>query len=113
MSKMRILGSQFSDTDLKVDVCSHLTPILGLLEARGNSYDRSKALYRDKYSEYQKEVSKPIDFDLIEESFEIPNFIVLDRRRKSVLCQTCWCAIVEKTSEPVAINYSKPRHGQT
>ncbi len=96
MPKLRIGGSQFAETDLQYDVCSHLLAILQLLELHGNSCERSIPLYRDKYSEHQRAVNKPIDFDLIEETFEIPSFISLNRERRTVLCQTCWCAIVEK-----------------
>ena len=96
MDKVRIVGSQFSDTDLTFDVCSHLRPILQVLEEHGNKYDYSAPLYRDKYSEAKRVMERSIDFDLIEDTFLIPHFISLSRRNGAVLCQMCWCSLVEK-----------------
>ena len=96
MGKKAIAGSEFSDTDLEYGVCSHLQPILDVLEKHGNTYDHFAPLYRDKYSESKKAVNKAIDFDLIERTFEIPRYMTLGRTDRIVLCQTCWCSIVEK-----------------
>jgi len=79
------------------DVCSHLRPILQVLEDRGNKYDHSKALYRDKYSEAKRLMDRRIDFDLIEDTFIIPHFVSLSRTSGVIVCQMCWCSIVEKT----------------
>ena len=40
-------------------------------------------------------VSEAIEFDLIERTFEIPAFIELNRKLRSVVCRRCWCAICE------------------
>jgi hypothetical protein len=96
MDKVRIIGSQFSDTDLTFDVCSHLRPILQVLEEHGNKYDHSESLYRDKYSEAKRVMECPLDFDLIEGTFMIPHFISSSRANGAILCQMCWCSIVEK-----------------
>ena len=101
MSKLKIGGSTFSDTNLETDVCSHLRPILALLVSQGNSYDPSEPLQRDKSSASRRLVNGPLDFQLIEDSFEIPKFIVLAREHGTILCQTCWCAIVERKFEPI------------
>jgi hypothetical protein len=97
MDKERIPGSQFSDTELTLDVCSHLRPILRVLEEHGNKYDPSEPLYRDKYSEAKRVMDYPLNFDLIENTFAIPDFISLSRAKRTILCQVCWCSIVEKT----------------
>jgi hypothetical protein len=95
-NKVRIVGSEFSDVDLTFDVCSHLRPILQVLEDHGNKYDHSKPLYRDKYSEAKRVMDRPIDFDLIENTFIVPHFVLLSRPKAVILCQMCWCSIVEK-----------------
>jgi hypothetical protein len=95
MEKLSIVGSEFSDTDLEFQVCSHLLPILELLEASGNKYNHSDPLSRDKYSESKRVVEGPIDFHLISETFEIPPFLSLSPTKSTVFCQRCWCSIVE------------------
>ncbi len=96
MDKREITGSEFSDTNLEYQVCSHLRPILDLLASHGNSYDPSAPLYTDKGGGHTGSVtSHPIDFELIERTFEIPSFIELNRRLRSVVCRRCWCAIAE------------------
>ena len=97
MGKLLIAGSEFSDTDLAFRVCSHLEPILEVLESSGNSYNHYDPLYRDKYSESKLILDRPINFDLIEQTFVIPPFIVLSRSKALVFCKRCWCSIVEKT----------------
>lgn len=70
MDKREIQGSEFSDTKLEYQVCSHLRPILDLLVKHGNSYDRSAPLYTDKGGGHTLVVLRPIDFALIEGTFK-------------------------------------------
>ena len=96
MTKIKIQGSQYSDADLKRSVCSHLKQILDLLVRNGNSFDESKPLISDpRGGGATLCVVKPINFDLIQQTFEIPAHIELNRNEKAVICRRCWCDISE------------------
>jgi hypothetical protein len=75
--KVQIKGSEYSDTDLKYSVCSHLQPILQLLQQHGNTFNATQPL-DERWGGATRLVSKPIDFELIESEFEIPSFIELN-----------------------------------
>ena len=90
--KRKIVGSEFADPDPESSVCSHLQPILDLLAESGNSFDRSAPMNRSRGGATRL-VTKPIDFTLIEATFEVPAFIELDRPREAVICRRCWCDI--------------------
>lgn len=96
MSKIKIKGSEFSDTDLKFSVCSHLLPILDYLVKNGNSWDKGNELFTDKGGTRTLFVHKTIDYSKIEKIFEIPPFIEVNREYKSIICRRCWCDISER-----------------
>lgn len=93
--KLQIGGSEYSDVNLEHNVCSHLQPILDLLQARGNVINRSDPLDKSRGGA-TRFISTPIPFDLIESYFEIPEFIELNRRERAIICRRCWCDIAEK-----------------
>lgn len=95
MSKITIQGSKYSDTELSSSVCSHLEPILDLLEKNGSRYDHATPMETDKGGGSTRRIKGVINFDLIENVFDIPKFIKLNRKEKSVFCARCWCDIVE------------------
>lgn len=96
MIKRSIEGSEFADTNLDYSVCSHLQPILELLSQHGNRFDNSGPLDKSRGGSTRL-VSQPIDFELVEESFEIPKFIELNRPARTVICRKCWCDIAEQS----------------
>jgi hypothetical protein len=73
-------------------VYSHLEPIVDFLLATGNSLARE---YRwgESRSGFHCLLSQPIDLDKIQASFELPEFIYLNRETGSVECQTTWASI--------------------
>lgn len=91
--KMKIEGSAFSDTDLKNKVCSHLQPILDALIENGNSFDQASPMQTDKGGGWTRIMSRPIDFHLVEEKFDIPKFIELHKNTGTIFCSRCWCDI--------------------
>ena len=95
MSKITIQGSKYSDTDLSSSVCSHLEPILDFLEKNGSQYDHVTPMETDKGGGATRRVKGSINFDLIENVFDIPEFIKLNRKEKALFCTRCWCDIVE------------------
>lgn len=98
MSRIRIQGSEFVDSDLEFSVCSHLQPILEFLETNGNSYDHSAPMYADKGNGPTRFIKGAINFDLLESTFEFPAFIKINPKEKVVFCNRCWCNIVEGRS---------------
>ncbi|HXT00501.1 MAG TPA: hypothetical protein VN915_07480 [Elusimicrobiota bacterium] len=98
MTKIQIKGSEFVDPNLEFSVCSHLQPILEFLEKHGISYDHAVRLYLDKGAGAIRYVKGAIDFDLLESTFEIPAFLDVFRKNKTVFCRRCWCSIVEGRS---------------
>ncbi len=94
MEKRQIQGSQYADTNLEYSVCSHLQEILDLLVEHGNSFDHSLPLERLRGGS-TRFVAKPINFDLIERTFELPKFIELNKGQHCVICRRCWCDIAE------------------
>lgn len=93
MGKQLIKGSDFADTNLDSQVCSHLRPILDVLLSAGNSYDQSTQLQTDKGGGHTLNVSLPIDFPLINRTFQIPTFIDVSVKNHAIVCRRCWCAI--------------------
>jgi hypothetical protein len=97
VSKIKIVGSQFSDTELTTDVCSHLRPILEFLEKRGNSYAHGTSMKTSRDGGATRLVSGTIDFDAIEAAFELPYDLELARQYRAIICRRCWCDIVEES----------------
>lgn len=94
--KIKISGSEYSDTNLEGSVCSHLEPILNKLEEHGAKWDKSQKLKTDKGGAYTLKLKTPIDFNLIEDTFEIPHFIEISKEFNSIICRRCWCDIEGK-----------------
>lgn len=94
--KIQISGSEFSDTDLKHDVCSHLRQILKVLEENGATWDKTKPLTTDKGGARSLKLKGKINFKLISDTFELPSFIELSPEYKSIICRRCWCDIEGK-----------------
>lgn len=94
--KIRINGSESADTDLEYNVCSHLREILGVLEMEGISWDKAKPLATDKDGGHSLKLNGKINFQLISERFEVPGYIELLPKYKSVICRRCWCDIEGK-----------------
>lgn len=73
-------------------VYSHLEPIVDLLLRSGNRLARD---YRwgENRTGYFCFLQYPIDFELIESSFELPEFIRLDRENDAIECDQTWASI--------------------
>lgn len=93
MTKIKITGSEYSDTDLEKKVCSHLLPILEFLEAEGATWDKNAKLYTDKGGAHTLKINMKINFNKVAENFEIPSFIELSEEYHSIICRKCWCDI--------------------
>ena len=99
MSRLQIRGSESADVNLEHEVCSHLLPIRILLQQDGDTFDPNKLLTKDKDGLSTRFVSNPIDFSLIESSFVMPSFIVVDKKEKVIFCRRCWCEIRQAPSK--------------
>jgi hypothetical protein len=73
-------------------VYSHLEPIVDLLLQHGNELARP---YRwgENRSGFFCFLAKPIDFDLIESTFVLPEIVRLARYEGSVECDVTWATI--------------------
>jgi hypothetical protein len=73
-------------------VYTHLEPIVDLLLQNGNELARS---YRwgENRSAFFCFLAKPIDFDLIESKFTLPESVRLARCERSVECDVTWATI--------------------
>jgi hypothetical protein len=73
-------------------VYTHLEPIVDLLLQHGNSLARP---YRwgENRSGFFCFLAKPIDFDLIESTFVLPETVRLARSEGSVECDVTWAII--------------------
>lgn len=94
--KTEIGGSEFADTDLQYNVCSHLTEILDVLKADGATWDKTKPLATDKGGAHSLKLNEKINFRLISKIFEIPSYVELSPEYKSIICRRCWCDIEGK-----------------
>lgn len=94
--KIQINGSEFADTDLKYNVCSHLKKILELLEKNGATWDKNQPLCTDKGGAHSLKLKGKINFKLVHDTFEIPSFIEIAPEYKSIICRRCWCDIEGK-----------------
>ena len=77
-------------------VCSHLAPIVALLENNGCKFDWVTGVIPDKAAGNILLADTEIDLELIENSFNIPSYINIDASRNLVFCNKCWCAIEKK-----------------
>lgn len=97
--KVKIIESPFKPAT-KTEVCSHLQPILRKLEEHGNQRDAVNNIISDRSDGNIMLVEKDIDFELINSTFEVPNYIIL-RKTRGIMCSKCWCAIEKKNKDRI------------
>jgi len=73
-------------------VYNHLVPIVNLLLNNGNESSHDY-LWGEDRTGYFVHFKRPIDFGLIEASFEIPEFIRLDKSLDTIECDKSWVTI--------------------
>ena len=76
-------------------VYSHLEPIVDLLLSNGNSLAKDYRWGENRTGFYCF-LQAPLDFDLIEKSFAIPESIRLDRENDVIECDHTWASIKGK-----------------
>lgn len=72
----------------------HLTPIIALLMAHGNEpADKTRS---DRWGFYltqggwQCDLARPIDFGLVDRSFQLPPSITLNPKNGTIFCKRTW-----------------------
>lgn len=70
----------------------HLEPLVDVLLAAGNEIAGPSKFYLDRDG-WRADLRQPIDFQLIEERFDLPPSILLAKVRDSILCQNTWVEI--------------------
>jgi hypothetical protein len=93
--KIEIIESPYKPAT-KQSVCSHLAPIVQLMEKHGAKLDWTTGLIPDKAAGNILLSETEIDFKLIEEKVNIPDYINIDPNRKIIFCKKCWCGIEKK-----------------
>ncbi len=73
-------------------VYSHLDHIVDRLLRNGNRLTRDHKWGENRTGFYCF-LQDPLDFDLIENSFELPEFIRLNRQEDSIECDRTWASI--------------------
>jgi len=73
-------------------VYSHLEPVVDILLENGNKLARDYKWGENRTGFYCL-LQKPIDFDLIERTFEIPSYVRLDRQSSVIECDLSWVTI--------------------
>ncbi len=106
--KIDIIESPFKPATRKA-TCSHLAPITDLLEKHGAVFDWNTGLIPDKSAGNILLSESDIDFDLIINNVNIPNYINLDSSRELIFCNKCWCAIEKKVPEKVYNSSIQPK----
>ncbi|MEW4366633.1 hypothetical protein [Aliikangiella maris] len=95
-NKIKIIGSEFFDTNLEYRVCSHLTPILDYLTKDLPDFDKNQKLISDRGCALTLKINFTIDLEELKQIFELPQFIVLSKECNAVVCRKCWCDIEGK-----------------
>jgi hypothetical protein len=70
----------------------HLQPLVTLLISAGNVLAREYE-WGENRTGYCCLLRRPIDFDLIEAEFDIPDFIRLERGAGAIECDKTWASI--------------------
>ena len=70
----------------------HLEPIVDFLLKNGNRLARNYKWGENRTGFYCL-LQKPLDFDLVENSFEIPDFVKFDRQSNTIECHKTWATI--------------------
>jgi len=100
----------------KKTVCSHLAPIVDLLEKHGTVFDWVTGLIPDKTVGNILLSESNIDFALITDNINVPSYINLDSSRELIFCNKCWCGVKKKCPEKLTtlrFNQSRETHGVT
>ncbi len=73
-------------------IYQHLDPIVDLLIEHGNKLSE---LYRwgENRTGFFCNLLYPIDFDLIERAFDIPDYLILSRTTDTIECNKSWASI--------------------
>lgn len=93
--KIEIIESPFRPATKK-SVCSHLAPIVDLLEKNGHIFDWNTGVIPDKAAGNILLAESSIDFNLIDRMVNVPEYINVDRSRDLIFCKKCWCAVEKK-----------------
>ena len=107
--KINIVESPYKPAT-KNTVCSHLSPIVDLVEKNGGKFDWSTGVIPDKAAGNILLSESDINFALIEQSFNIPEYINIDRSRELIFCNKCWCAIEKKKTGKVYNSSVQPKY---
>lgn len=70
----------------------HLEPIVDLLLANGNELSR-EFRWGENRTGFYCFFKRPLDFDLIEKTFDIPSFVRFDREGDAIECDRTWATI--------------------
>lgn len=106
--KINIVESPFKPATRR-SVCSHLTPIVDFLENDGHKFDWDTGVIPDKAAGNILVAETDIDFKSIEDQFNVPDYLNLDRSRGVIFCNKCWCAIEEKVLGKVYNSSVQPK----
>lgn len=106
--KLNIVESPFLPATRQA-VCSHLTPIVNILEDHGCLFDWSTGVIPDKAAGNILLSEMDIDFDIIEQLIDIPAYININRSRHLIFCKKCWCAIERKRAGKVYNSSIQPK----
>lgn len=106
--KIEIVESPFEPAT-RLSVCSHLVPIVNFLEKCGAEFDWAAGVIPDKAVGNILLSEDDIDFVLIEDNFNIPDYLFLDRFRNMIFCKKCWCVVEKKSPGKVYNSSIQPR----
>lgn len=107
--KKNIIESPFLPA-AKKKVCSHLKDIVCELEQNGTVFDWRTGIISDKSDGNILLSETDIDFDLVNDTFNIPNYINMDKSRGLIFCKKCWCSIQKKTKGKIFNSSIQPTY---
>lgn len=84
-----------SEPNREMPIHSHLEEVINCLLEAGNELSLGFRWGSNREGFYCY-LSKPIDFDLLEDKFEFPNTISLVRQRNVIFCKATGCLIETK-----------------
>jgi hypothetical protein len=70
----------------------HLLPIVDALIVAGSVPVSDAKFFQDRDG-WRCELTKPIDFDLVRQKFDLPSSILLSEEHDAILCQNAWIEI--------------------
>jgi hypothetical protein len=80
---------------------AHLVPIVDALVRDGNVPVDGETFYLDRDG-WRCDLAKPINFELVEQMFDLPESILLSRANDAILCQNSWIEIKGNVSASAA-----------